>query len=87
MNIKKDSAGTVSHEHILSKGFWVYDYMRGNDQGQMEWEIPQYTNGKYFIQNGYWTWNILDAHEKEIMRIWWNSNEEFDKTFEELDVK
>jgi hypothetical protein len=84
MNITTDKAGAVSLEHILSKGFTVFKTIEGNDMGQMDWSIPQFTNGEITIEGGYWTWVIYDKNRKELFRGWWNTNDEFDKTISEL---
>jgi hypothetical protein len=84
MNILKDSAGRVNHNHILSKGFEVFDIIKGNDMGQMEYEIPQYSNGKLKIIGGYWNWVIKNEKNEKLWEGWWNSNEEFNETIKEL---
>ena len=84
MNIRTDAAGAVKHEHIISKGFQVFDKIGGNDMGQMEWEIPQYANGKFKITGGYWTWYVTDMNGQKLWEGWWNSNDEFDATMAEL---
>jgi len=84
MNIRNDSAGAVSHEHILSKGFRVFETMKGNDMGQMEWEIPQYSNGSIVITGGYWNWVVKDAEGQALWEGWWNSNDEFDEVMNTL---
>jgi len=84
MNIKTDAAGAVKDEHIISKGFKVFDTIKGNDMGQMEWEIPQYTNGKVKIVGGYWNWVVKNMEGQKLWEGWWNSNDEFDATMTEL---
>ena len=74
MNILKDSAGCVTGDHIKSKGFEVFDTLRGNDMGQMEYELPQYTNGQIKITGGYWNWIIRDMDGNKLWSGWWNSN-------------
>ena len=54
--------------------------------GQMSWEIPQYKNDKCFITGGYWEWIVKDIKGKVLFIGWWNSNEEFDKTMQELEL-
>lgn len=84
MNIRTNQAGAVSHEHILSKGFEVFETMEGEDMGQMSWSIPQYRNEKCVIVGGYWDWEIRDSNSNKLFSGWWNSNEEFDITLKEL---
>lgn len=84
MNIRTDAAGSVKDEHIISKGFRVFEKIGGNDMGQMEWEIPQYTNDKVKITGGYWTWCVTDMNGQKLWEGWWNTNEEFDVTMAEL---
>jgi hypothetical protein len=84
MNIRKDASGAVKDEHIISKGFRVFDKIGGNDMGQMEWEIPQYTNDKVKITGGYWTWYVTDMNGQKLWEGWWNTNDEFDGTMAEL---
>jgi hypothetical protein len=79
MNIRTNEAGSVEHSHILSKGFEVFNTIGGNDMGQMEWEIPQYTNGKLKITGGYWNWIVTNMKNEKLWEGWWNTNEEFDK--------
>lgn len=79
MNIRTNSAGSVDHEHILSKGFKVFKTIEGSDQG-LSWSIPQYKNEKCTIEGGYWHWKVKDNEGNELFGGWWNSNEEFDKT-------
>jgi hypothetical protein len=86
MNIRTNEAGAVKGEHIVSKGFEVFDKIEGNDMGQIEWEIPQYTNGIVKIIGGYWHWCVADMGGKILWEGWWNSNDEFDQTMSELDV-
>lgn len=85
MNIRNDAAGCVDHEHILNRGFKVFDTIVGNDMG-MSWSIPQYKNSKCTIIGGYWHWKIKDNSGKELFGGWWNSNEEFDRTVEDLNL-
>lgn len=86
MNITTDKAGAVSHKHILSKGFEVFETMDGNDMGQMSWSIPQYKNEKCVIVGGYWHWKVKDNNGRELFGGWWNSNEEFDNTLSDLNL-
>lgn len=84
MNICKTSAGSVSASHIESRGFKIFKTMRGSDMGQGEWDIPQFTNEKIKIVGCYWTWFVKDMDDNELWQGWWNTNEEFDKTIEEI---
>lgn len=74
----------VKIEHILSKGFEIYDTIVGDDMGQMSYELPQFKNDKYFIKGGYWNYVITDLEGKELFSGWWETNEEFDRTLEEI---
>ena len=82
MNILKGSAGYVTGEHIKKSGFSVFEVIKGNDMGQMSYEIPQYTDGKVKITGGYWNWVVSDMDGNQLFSGWWNSNEEFDETIE-----
>jgi chitinase len=87
MNVHTDEAGMVDHEHILSQGFKVFETMKGNDMGQMTWEIPQYERKSdgLKIVGGYWSWQVKDKYGNILIEdIWWNTNEEFDQTMNEL---
>ena len=86
MNIRRSDAGIVSNEYILSKGFTVYETIKGNDMGQMEYELPQYTNGEITIEGGYWTYFIKDKAGNCLWEGWWNSNDEFDNTLNNLKI-
>lgn len=86
MNVLKDSAGHVTGEHILSKGFKVFKTIEGNDMGQMSWSIPQYENTKCKIEGGYWHHTVSNHKGQKLWEGWWNSNEEFDQVMEELDL-
>ena len=76
----------VSHDHILSRGFKVFETIEGNDMGQMSWSIPQYQNEKCKIVGGYWVWKVEDNNGKELLMGWWNSDEEFDREMSKLDM-
>lgn len=85
MNILKDSAGYVTHKHIESRGFKVFETREINDMGQSTIQMPQYQNDKVKICGGYWSYTVRDTKTgKEIWQGWWNSNEEFDLTMAEL---
>lgn len=86
MDIKTNEAGAVEGEHILKQGFEVFDTIEGNDMGQMSWSIPQYRNHKCTITGGYWSWKVSDLKGKELIRCWWNTNEEFNQTMKEFDL-
>lgn len=86
MNILKDSAGSVKSDHILSKGFKVFKTIEGNDMGQMSWSMPQYENTKCKIEGGYWHYVVSDHEGQKLWEGWWNSNEEFDKVMDELNL-
>lgn len=86
MNIRTIAAGSVTDEHIKSRGFVVFETIEGNDMGQMEYSIPQYTNGKVKIVGGYWTWYVKDMEGKTLWEGWWNSNDEFDETMKQLNI-
>ena len=85
MNITNDKAGAVSHEHILKRGFKVFETIEGSDMGQMSWSMPQFKNDKIRILGGYWNYVIKPLNSnKTIWEGWWNSNEEFDETINEI---
>jgi hypothetical protein len=88
MNIKTDKAGVVSHEHIISKGFTVFETTEGSGMCGESWSIPQYTNGKIYIMGGYWTWYIRKTPQgDDLFDGWWNTNEEFDNTLEQINAQ
>ncbi len=85
MNIHNNSAGCVSGKHIESKGFEVFEIFEGNDMGQMSYSMPQYQNDKIQILGGYWNYVIKDRETgNQLFEGWWNSNEEFDNTIDNL---
>jgi hypothetical protein len=84
MNIHKDSAGCVTENHILGKGFIVFDIIEGNDMGQMSYSMPQYQNNKCKILGGYWNYTVKNNKDEKVWEGWWNSNEEFDNTMIDL---
>lgn len=85
MNITNDEAGYVTNEHIKSRGFEVFDTIEGNDMGQMSYSLDQYQNDKIQILGGYWNYVIKDRETgNKLWEGWWNSNEEFDQTINEL---
>lgn len=88
MNNRTNQAGSVDHEHILSHGFEVYKVIKGNDMGQMTYEMPQYKRKSdgLKITDGYWGYDIEDKDGNILVEyIWWNSNEEFDQTMKEIE--
>jgi len=87
MNIRTNEAGSVTHEYILKSGFKVFDEIKGNDMGQMTYEMPQYTNGKIKILGGYWNYSIVDMENNILWSGWWNSNGEFDEVIKSLKQK
>ena len=85
MNICKDSAGYVTDEHIKSKGFEVFKVIKGEEMGQMSWEMPQWEDDKLQIVGGYWHYRVILKETDEVLwEGWWNSNEEFDETMNNL---
>jgi hypothetical protein len=84
MNIHKDSAGCVTENHILGKGFIVFGIIEGNDMGQMSYSMPQYQNNKCKILGGYWNYTVKNNKDEKVWEGWWNSNEEFDNTMIDL---
>lgn len=84
MNIFTNEAGSVTHAHIIESGFTVFDTIEGNDMGQMNYSLPQYTNGQLKIVGGYWKYVVQDDNGKELWSGWWNSNDEFDKTIADI---
>jgi hypothetical protein len=83
MNIRKDSAGYVTGEHILKSGFKI-----DKEYECKEWYKKDYSkDGKLFLTGGYWTYYIRDKNGKKLFEGWWNSNEEFDKTISEIESK
>ena len=87
MNIRNNDAGSVTHEHILNKGFKEYRNDGFNDMGQGWVDLPQFTNGELFINGGYWNYVVSDKDGNKLWEGWWNSNDEFDKTISELSVR
>lgn len=86
MNITKDSAGSVSQKHILSKGFKIYKIQEVNDMGQVAYEMPQYEREDGIrITGGYWSYNIENKNGDVLFTGWWNSNDEFDETIKHID--
>lgn len=84
MNILKDAAGFVTHAHILSRGFEVFETIEGCDMGQIHYSMPQFDNGTIKILGGYWNYKIKDKADNILFDGWWNSNEEFDETINML---
>jgi hypothetical protein len=84
MNIRTNEAGYVTNEHILSSGFKVFETIKGNDMGQSSFSLPQYENDQFKILGGYWNYVIKDLNDKTLWEGWWNSNEEFDETINQL---
>lgn len=84
MNITTDKAGSMSSKHILDKGFEMYETIEGCDMGQLYYSMPQYKNNKYTITGGYWHYKVKNLKNEVVWEGWWNSNEEFDQTFKEL---
>lgn len=88
MNIRKDSAGYVTEKHIIESGFKVDKENSFSDMGQMTVTLKDYSkNGQLFLTGGYWTYYIKDGGGKVLWEGWWNSNEEFDKTINEIEQK
>ena len=86
MNITKDSAGSVSQKHILSKGFGIFKIDECNDMGQATYEFPQYKREDGVkITGGYWSYNIENKNGDVLFNGWWNSDEEFDETMSHVD--
>lgn len=83
MNITNSQAGYATQDHILSKGFSIFDTIVGSDMG-MSWELPQYKNEEMQILGGYWNYVIKDNEGNTLWEGWWNSNEEFDDTIAEI---
>ena len=86
MNIRKASAGYVTEDHILSYGFHVFDTIKGNDMGQMEYVLPQFQKGEWTIEGGYWNY-VVRKNKEKVWEGWWNTNEEFDATMDELNIQ
>ena len=88
MNIRKNSAGYVTNEHILRSGFKVDKENIYSDMGQGSFTLTDYSkDNKLFLTGGYWNYYIRDKNGKKLFEGWWNSNEEFDKTISELESK
>jgi uncharacterized protein YozE (UPF0346 family) len=86
MNITKDSAGSASQKHILSKGFSIFKIDEVNDMGQATYEFPQYKRDDGVkITGGYWSYNVENANGDVLFHGWWNSDKEFDETIEHID--
>ena len=87
MNILKDSAGAVSSKHIKKRGFEVFETAKSNDMGQVI-EMPQYQNDEIQIVGGYWNYIVKNRKTGATLWLgWWNSNDEFDETINELLAK
>lgn len=86
MNIRTNEAGSVDESHFRKRGFFVYDVIKGNDMGQCSFRINQYKNEQCTIEGGYWTWYVKDKEGKFLFEGWWNTNDEFDQTMNELGI-
>lgn len=87
MNIRKDSAGYVTGDHIKASGFKVDKENTYSDMGQGSYTLTTYSKeDKLFLTGGYWDYNIRDKKGELLFEGWWNSNDEFDKTIDGLEL-